>query len=146
MRYLHNVVIKLPRPVKREDTQEDATFPFILKRIMENYTPTDKLRLTLKDIRVLNRAIDALDKEPKDGFYALETDEFDIVHRVLEYLGPALLGGTVRNMPALLDALDDCPQIMPGSDIGNKVEEATAPESNGHTPQPALAKVKGKKR
>ena len=106
MRYLENTVIALPRVVKREDTGEDATFPYILKRLMENYTPTDQLRLTMKDLRVLNRAIDVLEREPEDGFYALETDEFDLVHRVLEHLGPALIGGIARNAPALLDALD----------------------------------------
>ena len=106
MRYLENTVIALPRVVKREDTGEDATFPYILKRLMENYTPTDQLRLNIRDLRVLNRAIDALEREPEGGFYALETDEFDMVRRVLEHLGPALIGGMARNAPALLDALD----------------------------------------
>ena len=79
MRYLENTVIALPRVVKREDTGEGATFPYILKRLMENYTPTDQLKLNIRDLRVLNRAIDALEKEPEGGFYALETDEFDMV-------------------------------------------------------------------
>ena len=126
MRYLENAVIALPRVVKREDTGEDATFPYILKRLMENYTPTDQLRLTMKDLRVLNRAIDALDREPEGGFYALETYEFDMGRRVLELLGPALIGGIARNAPALLDALDGTADKRPEPAVSpNGIEPKT---------------------
>lgn len=113
MRYIKDEVISLPKPITESQTEKPATFPAVLRSLIESYTPSDSLKLNLKDLRALNRTVDILEAKAENGYYALEDEHFQVVRRIVEASITQLRLGLARDIPVLLDALDASPQTKP---------------------------------
>lgn len=135
MRYIQNTVLKLPVAIKADNTEADAYLGLILQRLAESYTPREGLKLNIRELRVLNRVIDALEKERESRYIALETDEFDILYRVIGHMGTGLTRGLARNTPVFLDALDGALHKAP-EEVASPLNLEPGPASNGTLQSP----------
>ena len=129
MRYLSTEPVKLPKPMIVEPAgpspdgkpQPNSSLPAIAKFLLGIYQPSQAFTLGTSQLRSLNKALDALEGEPEDGYYLLDEAEWALIKTVADGMGPHVLLIHARNVPAIIDALDACPSKKPA-----KAEEPTA--------------------
>lgn len=97
-----------------------ATVGEVLKLVLNSFVPQQGKSLnTPAEIRKFNKVLDILEAGPKNGIYAFEQEQFELLKRVVNWTAPQLLlGGNPpkpfwRNAPQLEDILEKAPEAMP---------------------------------
>ena len=116
MRYLSSEPLTLPKPMSQGLNGlvgVNMSLPEIAKTLLETYGPRQDFSLTIQQLRSLNKALDAFEAQPDNGYYLLDDAEYQLIKLVLENMAPKTLVSHARNVPAILDALEASPHKRP---------------------------------
>lgn len=115
MRFLSTEPLKLPKPMTIQENgsaPRSLSLPEVLCALLGNYAPLQGWSLTNLQLRSLNKAIDALEGNPDNGYYLLDDAEFATALLVVQHVGPLMIQ-SARNTPAVEDAMAACPDKRP---------------------------------
>ena len=84
--------------------QGDKTIGETLAGLSGQYVPIQGLTLKTAEIRKLNRAIDVLESDPEDGYFAIEDEDFKVLKQVAVTL--AENSSLARSAPVIEDILN----------------------------------------
>ena len=84
----------------------DCTVGWLLAFVAYTYRPTQAYAMQQADVRRYGRALDILEADPTDGYYAFEDADFAVLQKVVNTMAPLnLIPQVFRNSPELEDLL-----------------------------------------
>ena len=113
-------------PNDKSKFTEQTNSSFLLL-VLRSFNPTQGKTLEMEGIRNLNKALETLDGESENGYFALEDAHWQVVKQVVNWWMPLMTGGFMRQAPVMADLLDNLPEELPKDDEKEAaLEEATA--------------------
>jgi hypothetical protein len=103
-------------PFQGHDKKADPQMVGVtLASLVGKYIPIPNMTLKTAEIRKLNKAIDILEAEPDDGWFAFEDEDFKVLQRVAVGLIEAT--NMARSAPMIEDLLNEATTEKPESNV-----------------------------
>ena len=103
--------------------QDDNSIGDTLAGLAGQYVPIQGLTLKTAEIRKLNKAIDVLEADAEDGYFAIEDEDFRVLKRVAVSL--AENSSLARSAPIIEDILNGASTEEPERSKMSQLREAT---------------------
>ena len=103
--------------------QGEETIGETLAGLAGQYVPVQGLTLKTAEIRKLNKAIDVLEADPEDGYFAIEDEDFKVLKQVAVTL--AENSSLARSAPIIEDILNGAVTEKPERSKIAQLREAT---------------------
>jgi hypothetical protein len=94
MKYLQEgpVLDRRGEPIVIPSTEPiEVTVSWLLDFLMKQYMPTPDLTLQPAEVRLYNKALDAIEAGPENGWFGFEDSHFDLMRKVCMVVAPRIL-------------------------------------------------------